>query len=78
MMTDERVILPVPLQVGWHLLSRVSCPQCQQFMNFESPTDAQKKAMERDMYCPTSGCPQNGTVYQTKLTVDGLIITGVR
>ena len=74
---EDSVQLPVPLPTGWHLNSRVSCPQCGEFMNFHSPTPQEQADFERQMYCAKDSCPQHGTTYQTKLTVDGLVITGV-
>lgn len=74
---SDRVQLPVPLPMGWKLLSRVSCPQCDSWMRFMAPHADQGSDFERDMFCDNESCAQYNTVYVTKLQVDGLTITGV-
>lgn len=73
---NEKLLLPVPLPLTWHLYSVVHCPQCGEFMHMK--IIGPRKNLEREAHCITANCPQNAVTYITRIEVDGLVITGVK
>jgi uncharacterized protein YbaR (Trm112 family) len=66
---------PVPLPKTWRLLSRIQCPSCAGWLNFNA---GKQNSLEREMYCPNAECEQHGIIYEVGLLVDGLQVIGVK